>query len=215
MSQKIDENYFVKNTDPINKNRIEDILDKDEKCLLKLKPHKTTFILESIFNGCIFAIIWALFDTFFIIMLVKSDFAKHPMGIASICVFFALHLLPVWLFIANIIRKVAGFKNIEYVLTNKRIICRKGLVGIDIKSIFYSDVIGVNVKVGIFDRIFKVGDIYISAKSQSTAILDVKDPYFLMGRIQKISLDIKSDIQFPNDFRPSENHGYKTDYIEK
>jgi len=35
-----------------------------------------------------------------------------------------------------------------------------------------------------------------------------------MNRIQKISHDIKTDIIFPNDLRPKENHGYSTDYKE-
>jgi len=215
MGQRIDENYFIKNNDPINKNKIEDVLDVGEKILLRLKPHKKTFILESIFSGSIIALIWGGIDAAIITIIAKTGAFKEPAVIGFMCVFFAFHLLPVWLFVANVVRKIAGFKNIDYVLTNKRIICRSGLVGIDLKSIFYSDVIGVNVKVGIFDRIFKVGDIYISAKNQSTAILDVKDPYFLMSRIQKISHDIKADIEFPNDYRPKENHGYNTDYIDK
>ena len=40
-------------------------------------------------------------------------------------------------------------------------------------------------------------------------LLDIEKPY---TRLQKIVLDIQSDIEFPNAYRPSENPGYKTKY---
>lgn len=213
----IDEYYFYKNKDPLKKNTIEDILVDDERILLRLKPNHKVFVLESLFKGLPFALIWAAFDAFFIIMMINSGFFTEEAGIAIplVILFFAVHLLPVWLFIANMIKRVSGFKNIEYVFTNKRIIVRSGLIGIDFKSLYYSNITGVNVKVGIFDRIFKVGDVYITAINQSAVLEDIEDPYFYMSKIQEIAHDIKTDIEFPNAFRPNENPGYHTDYKKK
>ena len=43
-------------------------------------------------------------------------------------------------------------------------------------------------------------------------LFDLTDPYFITQRLQKIVMDIKTDTLFPNDLRPDENKGYKTDY---
>ena len=103
----------------------------------------------------------------------------------------------------------------QYVFTEKRVIIRSGLVGIDFKSIYYSDISGVNVKVGFLDRLLKVGDIYIRANNQSAVLNDIQNPYFILSRLQKITLDIKTDIYYPNNLRPEENDGYNTKYTGK
>ncbi len=208
---KIDENYF-KIDDNMKQNSIEDILDADESALLSLKPKKSAFILNSIFSMFPIALIWLLFDGGFIAGIAIAG-PKLPVGvIIFMCVFFLFHLMPVWLWISNIIKANIRYKNTEYVFTEKRIIIRSGVVGIDFKNIYYSDIKGVNLKVGIIDRMCKVGDIYIQALEQSSVIEDIENPYFILNKIQKIVLDIKTDIIFPNDLRPSENHGYKTKY---
>ena len=60
---------------------------------------------------------------------------------------------------------------------------------------------------------FKVGDLLIKTNSGSTYMVeDIGNPYFIQERLQKIVNDIKTDMQFPNDLRPEENHGYNTKY---
>ena len=208
----IDENYF-KTDNPMKQNSIEDILSKDEKILQRLKPNKRVLLLESIFKGLPVVLLWVAFDTFFIVvMIVTGAFKENPGLIPAVIAFFALHLLPLWLYILNIIKTMAGAKNIEYVFTDKRIIIRSGVIGIDFKNIYYTDVQGINCKVGIFDRMFKVGDLYIKALNQSAVLMNIETPYFYLQKLQKITLDIKTDIQYPNDLRPKENHGYNTEY---
>ena len=131
---------------------------------------------------------------------------------AFIVPFFAVHLMPVWIWLANILKANRNHKNLEYAFTEKRIIIRSGVIGIDFKNIYYSDIEGVNLKVGIIDRLCKVGDIYIQANTQTSVILDIENPYFILSKLQKIVLDIKTDIYFPNNLRPDENDGYKTKY---
>lgn len=208
----IDENYF-KTDNPMKQNSVEDILSKDEKILQRLKPNKRVLLLESIFKGLPVVLLWVAFDTFFIVMMIVTGaFKENPGLIPAVIAFFALHLLPLWLYILNIIKTMAGAKNIEYVFTDKRIIIRSGVIGIDFKNIYYTDVQGINCRVGIFDRIFKVGDLYIKALNQSAVLMNIETPYFYLQKLQKITLDIKTDIQYPNDLRPKENHGYNTEY---
>lgn len=209
---QIDENYF-KTDNPMKQNSIEDILSKDEKILQRLKPNRKVLLLESIFKGLPFVLLWAAFDIFFIVMMISTGaFNENPNLLWVVIPFFGFHLLPLWIYIANIVKTVAGAKNIEYVFTNKRIIVRSGVIGIDFKNIYYTDVEGINCKVGIFDRMFKVGDLYVKAHDQSAVLMNIVTPYFYLEKLQKITLDIKADIQYPNDLRPKENHGYGTEY---
>ena len=209
--KNIDENYF-KMTEGMQTNNVEDILDPEESVLLRLKPKKSAYIFNSTMRMLPIALIWLLFDGFFIGAMVYNA-GRMPWQIWLIIVpFFAVHLLPVWMWVGGIVKAVAGWKNNEYVFTEKRIILRSGVVGIDFVNIYYSDIKGVNLRVGLIDRMFKVGDIYISAERQSNVLWDIPNPYFILQKLQKIVADIKTDIIFPNDLRPKENHGYRTKY---
>ena len=208
----INEDYF-KTKEPIKQNTIEDILEPNEKILQRLKPNKKVVLLESMFKGMPIALLWAAIDiTVIVIMISSGAFVDEPGLIWFIIPFFAIHLLPLWIYIAGIVKAVLGVKNVEYVFTDKRIIIRSGIIGIDFKTIYYSDVQGINCRVGIFDRLFKVGDLYIKAYNQSAVLMNIEAPYFFLSKLQKITLDIKTDIEYPNDLRPRENHGYQTTY---
>ena len=208
----IDENYF-KTNNPMKQNKIEDILSEDEIILQRVLPNRKVLLLEALFKGLPFVLLWVAFDVFFIFMMIANNvLEQQPFMLWVMIGFFAFHLMPLWLYILNIIRTMAGAKNIEYVFTNRRIIIRSGVIGIDFKNIYYSDVEGINCKVGIFDRMFKVGDLYIKAHDQSAVLMNIEQPYFFLEKLQRITLDIKTDIEYPNDLRPKENHGYHTDY---
>ena len=208
--KKIDESYF-KVQNEMQKNNVEDIIEKDEKILLRLKPNKTAYVWSAVMGMLPFALIWLIFDLTAIIFICQVP--TFPTGVLIfIIVFFAFHLTPVWIWIGQIVNATIGYKNIEYVFTSKRIIIRSGVIGIDFKTINYSDIEGVNLKVSFIDRMLKVGDIYIQAVTQSSVLNDINNPYAVLSSIQKITLDIKTDINYPNDLRPSTNHGYKTQY---
>lgn len=213
---KLDENYF-KMTDGMQNNRVEDILDSEESVLLRIKPKKKAYVFNSFFRMFPIALVWLIIDGGFIGgMTYGMIVGSIPLAVlAFIIPFFALHLMPVWIWIGGVVKASAGWKNIEYVFTEKRIILRSGVVGIDFVNIYYSDILGVNLKVGLIDRMFKVGDLYISAKNQSEVLYDIENPYFILKKIQNIVIDIKTDIIFPNDLRPEANHGFRTKYRPK
>lgn len=158
------------------------------------------------------AVIWLLFDGTFIFFLGRqSEFIPGPMKIFMV-IFFLFHLLPVWIWLSGVITANRQHKNLEYAFTDKRIIIKSGIIGIDFKSIYYSEINSVNLKVGLIDRMLKVGDIYINSMSNANVLLDLENPYFISERLQKIVVDIKTDIEFPNSLRPEENNGYNTKY---
>ncbi len=211
---KYNEKYFK--DDGMSSNKIEDLIEADEEILWRGKPKKSAFIWSKILTMLPIVLIWALFDGGFIFMLFRSGSTSQmpTFLIVFIIVFFLIHLLPVWIWLSNVITAWAQYKNIEYAFTNKRIIIRTGIL-IDIKNVYYIDIQTVNLRVGLIDRALKVGDIYIKSKTEATVLHDITNPYFITNELQKIVNDIKTDMNFPNALRPEENQGYTTKYKGK
>ena len=205
----IDENYFKMPTVMHNRS-IEEILG-GETLLLKVKPKKNAFIFNSIVKFLPIGLFWFLIDAGIICGIAFTDSVPKMLW-AFLVPFFAVHMIPVWICVANCVKAGKSWKNLEYAFTERRIIIRSGIIGINVVNVYYADIRGVNMRIGIFDRMFKVGDIYISSEGQSQVLYDLENPYFILDRIQKIVLDLKTDVYFPNNLRPANNSGYKTKY---
>ena len=211
----IDKEFF-KVDESIKQNEIKDILGEEEEVLLTLKPERKVYVAESILKGLPVALLWGGIDAFVIYTLIASGALQEVgMMVGFLIGFFTIHLIPVWLYFAQVIKRVMGYKNLSYAFTDKRIIVRSGLVGIDFKFIYYTDIDSVDVKVGILDRLFKVGDLYVKSNTQTAVLDDIKSPYIYGDKIQEIVRDLKADMLYPNDLRPEENNGYKTKYTKK
>lgn len=193
-------------------NAIDSVLAEGEEILWRTKPKKSAFIWGKIMQMLPIVLLWVCFDGFFIGILIGTV-KEIPTGlIIFLCVFFAFHLAPLWIWLTNVLTAGRRVKNTEYAFTDKRIIIRSGLIGIDIANIYYSDIQSVNVRVGLIDRILKVGDIYISGSFKAQVLSDIADPYRVTSELQTIIHDIKADILYPNALRPEENPGYHTKY---
>lgn len=206
--------YAFSNMKGEQNNRIEDLLLDGEEILWRGKPNKRVLKLESIFSALPIVIIWVAFDAFIISVIISTMLNEvFSSGLLFFIIpFFILHLAPVWFWIGNIIKATKGYKNIDYAITNKRIIIRSGIIGINYQIFMFQEISSVNCKVGIFDKMFNVGDIYLKSSTLTGAMLDIENPYQMYNRIQKIITDIKSDLAYPNAYRPEENEGYKTKY---
>ncbi len=211
---KYNEKFF--NKDGMQVNSIDDLVTNDENILWRDKPNRKAFIWSKVLTMLPFALIWILFDGFFIgFMFAGGIIYELPWYvILFLVVFFLVHLTPFWIWLSNVITSGIQVKNMEYCLTDKRIIIKTGIF-IDVQNIYYADVTSVNVRVGLIDRIFKVGDIYVVSKNGSHIISDIKNPYVVCNNLQKIVQDIKLDAYFPNDLRPNQNSGYNTKYTDK
>ena len=193
-------------------------LAEGEQELWSAKPKKSAFIINNIVRMMPVALIWLLFDSFIIYVFISSGAIKEM--VLPIIIFFAFHLLPVWIWLGNIITASKKWKNTKYYVTDKRIIVQTGIISASYDTIYYKDIKNVSLKVGIIDKLLKVGDIYIdtgsiltsSSKNIMMTILDVENPYEIYGKLQKIVLDIQTDIEFPNAYRSNENPGYNTKY---
>ena len=208
---KYNEKYFE--SDEMHINGIDDMLEDGEEIVWRDKPKKSAFIWSKILTMLPIALIWILLDGIFIFVMIKYGiFSSSPTPLKIfIVIFFVIHLTPFWIWLSNIITANAQHKNIEYALTTRRVIIRSGII-VDIKNIYYVDIQTVNLKVGLVDRILKVGDIYIVSNNMTAVLSDITNPYVIANKLQKIINDIKSDIYFPNDLRPKENKGYNAKY---
>ncbi len=195
---------------------IEELLSEGEQLLWRGKPNRKAYILSQVFRMLPFALLWLLVDGFMIGMMIRTEaFSQMGAFVVVIIVFFAFHLIPVWIWLSNVITAGARHKNIEYAFTNTRIIIRSGLIGIDIVNLYYADVSNVNLKVGLTDRIMHVGDVYISGIGKAQVLWDIDNPYEVVAKLQKIVNDIKTDTFYPNNLRPGTNDGYQTRYTGK
>ena len=80
----------------------------------------------------------------------------------------------------------------------------------------------MHVTVGIVDKIFNTGTINIfSGKKIQTKygmqlVYDkmeyIENPYEVFKKIKKTSFDIKTDIEFPNKYRPKQAGDYGTEH---
>ena len=208
----IDERYFNDFDKQIKD--FESVLMPEENILYKTKPNKKSYILSSVFKMLPFALLWLVIDSFFIAMIIYGMINGNiPIStLAFIIPFFLIHLMPVWIWIRNIIKSSLEIKNIEYAITSHRIIIKSGIIGIDFKFLTYPEIENINVKVSLIDKLCKVGDIYINASTNSAVLYDLKNPYNLSQKLQQVVVDIKADVNYPNAFRPNENNGYHTIY---
>ena len=196
--------------------KIENLLTNGENIIWHGKPKRFAFI----FNKCAFmfpiALLWFLFDFFFIYMMAKSgafSAVDSVWFIVFVIGFFVLHLFPVWTWVYNVMTAGKRWDNTEYVLTDKRIIIITGFVNLNVDSVFYTDVSNVSLRYSLFDKILGVGDIYFELANSSRSFLDVTDPEEIYTMAQKIVMDIQTDIHYPNSLRPESNPGYTTTYL--
>ena len=176
---------------------------KNERIMWEGKPDKKTFLFEAIFNPLMpFAILWAFID--FGILGVNLFVSEDKSMLYFLVPFFILHLMPVWLYLGGVLLASFKYKNTYYVVTDKGVYASSGIINKKIQNKPFGELSHVDLHRGFFDQRFGVGDIICTSN-----ISEYPEVYNL---IQKLQQDIYSDMMYPNDQRPSENHGYKTEY---
>ncbi len=193
--KNIDENYFnVKEEIKISKP--EELLTSGEKILWKGKPKKFSYVMSKSIGMMPIALIWGAID-FSIIFTVASSggFAGGGFFLPIFLIgFFALHLMPVWIWLGSIIKAAKEMNSIQYVITNKRIIEIKGRGNLYVNTeINLTDMLGATLKVSFIDKILKVGDIYINGKKAKHLVLfDIPNSQFICSRIEQLCSNNKS-----------------------
>jgi len=204
---------------------IRDMMDSNEYQLWEGKPEKVTYIIGNPVMYVV-ALVWGAFDFAFIGLMFGVG-GGLPMGFGLFMVpFFLLHLMPVWIAVGGPIYRAINWNYIQYILTDKRIYIQSGVIGRDINVVEFTDISEPEVNVGLIEKLRGCGTIRLTPsfyrnsrgnqqRSNKGALLHIEDPYNVYKRIKQMSVDIKSDIHYPNALRPGENPGYNTKYDPK
>ncbi len=210
------------------------MVGKNENILWSGKPMKKCFILESIFNPLLpFALLWGLFDGFFIFMIsTGASKTNAPTGFAlPLIFFFALHLMPVWIYLGGVLFSFLRYKNAAFIVTDKGVYISSGVFSLNFNHKPFMEISRVNLHCGIIDRMLGVGDVVFGTAVNvphapavvnnlvsnqlggNLSIYDIPDYQEVYSMVKQLQQDIYSDVQYPNNLRPNQNHGYNTAYV--
>ena len=192
----------------------------NERIVWSGRPKKSCFVLECIFNPMlIFAFIWFMFDFMFISQIFSSDLSELDSSVWMFVGFFALHLMPVWIYLGGVIFSFRKLKNTEYAITDKGIYSTNGCFSKQYNFKPFTDLSHVYIHRGIFDQFFNVGDVQLTTNQFTNkgtpaviALNSISDYANVYRLVKKLQRDIYADTMYPNDLRPEENHGYRTKY---
>lgn len=195
----------------------ESVKDDDEEILWTEKPKFIPYAISGLAAG--FGII-----IFVVISYVMVKNAKDGEGLSGNS-FLLFTAIPVVFFLWSFLQKLLSYSNTSYAFTNKRVMVRTGFVGTDFKSIDYDKISDIEVTVNAIERAFNVGTIkFFSGRTQTddgvtTKLYDrweaIPNVYEIFKKVKQISVDIKTDYNYPNALRPESNPGYNTKYDRK
>lgn len=189
--------------------KIHDVLTSGERIVWEGKPKFWPFILSfspALLFGLVFLAI-AIFS------LMAGGEASELGGYGVLGTLFGLGL-----FVYNVV----NFPYVHYAITDKRTLIEQGVIGRDVLSIEHDQLVSTSVTVGFADKVFggNTGSVMIihsgSARGRYGAtpvgLRSIEDPYKIYQLLNKVSHDIRTDINYPNAMRPDTNPGYKTEY---
>jgi membrane protein YdbS with pleckstrin-like domain len=197
-------------------NEFRDILDNNERVIWSDKPHLLVHLATG-FPLFIIGIIWGIMDSFLVGNFMM--FEGGPFNFFSI--FMLLHMMPLWVGIGNMIRLIFIYRNTFFCYTDKRVIIKTGFMGVDYKTKDFYNIENVEVNVGPLENMFGVGTIRIDEEYVRTGkhsrrvghrLYGIQRPYEVFKALKETVMDIKSDINYPNNYRPETNKGYNTKY---
>jgi len=201
------------------------VKDANEQIYWTGRPHLIPFLATGVLF-LLFGTAWGCFDIFgFIVpMLSKSGGDIHTSGFpsAALIPFFAIHLFPFWGSILNMLRLFLVQGNTCYAYTNRRLMLRSGFWGTSFKAIDYDQISELDVTVNPLENMIGVGTIRAfsgATNSKGGRIYDcfigIDNPYEVYKKIKEVSVDVKTDWNYPNAIRPPTNPGYQTQYDKK
>ena len=210
---------------------IEKVLDKNEKIFWEDGPSFAPFVLSKSVITIAFGLLWLIFVGAFMMMATFMSSATGGFGglfdVVSIMMLLPHLFIGFAILLGPSIYSVLVHKHTYYAITDKRILIQKGVVGRDFEIVDFDKISNAEVNIGLFDKMFgNTGSILLTTAGSLTysrqgpvsrpyILSNVKNPYEVFKFFKKVSYDVKTDIQFPNKYRPNVNPGYKTKYKPK
>jgi uncharacterized membrane protein YdbT with pleckstrin-like domain len=195
--------------------KFRDILDRNETIIWSGTPNFWIWISSSVL-ALIIGMLWGIFDIVFSVSWLSH---ASPVMCYIFIPFILVHSVPCWGSVLYVIWLFLSYKNVVYACTDKRIIIRSGLLGIDYRIIDHDKINNIQVNVNPIEKLFGVGTITFYGGVMSENALPIlkrfrgiEEPYEVFRRIKEVSHDAKTDWNYPNAIRPETNPGYQTKY---
>ena len=198
------------------------MIEKDEKILWNGRGDLMSTIMHTIGFIALFAAIGSLL--YFVLGNLESGTCtiggrRRPV---EECNAMAQNISYIFFGIAALIPILTffGFKATEYTISDKRFILKSGMIGADIRSVYYDQIRSVYVVVGLVGKIFGTGTIKIdTGRSKSykrnnrsvthyDKISNIKNPYEVYKILQNNISESKENIDSDNDDISSDNNDF-------
>ena len=176
-------------------NIFEPIIENGEKIVSVYKPDKARFWL-----GWIIKTFWGAVWVHLLVLLALIALAVNPdkLGLAFVISFAATAGIFVIIFTLSIVAGVFRYKYSFYGYSNKRVMIRAGIIGVDYKSLEFRSLNATIVWVGVLDKLMKpnTGDIKFGSPaspviatgmhhSNQFLFRHIKKPYDTMREIKE------------------------------
>lgn len=185
---KLDDNYFSSETK--SGLDINSFLLPSENILLKKYPKKSAYVAGKCLKLAPIAILWAVIDISILFLIFSSGIPTF--ALFFIIPFFALHLTPLWAWIASLIKANREHKTILYLITDKRILELRGDVKYVYASVFFDEIKDAKLNIGFVDKLLGVGDITIITNDKQLVLSDISDSINLHTKIMALIKNPKS-----------------------
>jgi len=198
------------------------IIEKDEKILWNGRGDLMSTIMHTIGFIALFAAIGSLL--YFVLGNLESGTCtiggrRRPV---EECNAMAQNISYIFFGIAALIPILTffGFKATEYTISDKRFILKSGMIGADIRSVYYDQIRSVYVVVGLVGKIFGTGTIKIdtgrtkSYKRNNRSVThydkisNIKNPYEVYKILQNNISESKENIDSGNNDISSDNNDF-------
>ena len=140
-----------------NKELFAPILQEDEEIIKVIKPNKTRYVYLGGLAYTLLALIPILFMAVPIGMAIESfaEYGTPEPLVIELSVFGGLLLLGI---ITTWVGLSMSYKKTFYAYTNKRILIRRGFIGVDYATLDFEMIGGLMVNVNFLDRLMKGSD---------------------------------------------------------
>ncbi len=147
---------------------VQETLSKDEEIKEVAKLHWFNYVK---------VVLWSLFAIFFLLAYLSyPDMQNDP---SLLYVTIILLIWPAYLFLK--LRKT------EMVITNKRVICREGIISVRTEELKNAKIESVEIRQSVLGRLFGYATIYFSGTGTSKVKFEsVQDPWVIKSRAESI-----------------------------
>jgi hypothetical protein len=162
----------------------------DESVVWEGRPVRGAYILSAVNRSSLWALLlipmgigFARVGFTYLLQPSREVAGVRVMMLAFILVGIVTALIGFYLLIGRAIESALVYRNIAYVLTNKRVLIRQGLIGFSWESVELEDVRHTEIKMSLADRLFSSGTISLLTRAQGWEASRGGDRYYGMQKV--------------------------------